>query len=158
MFAEFDRIMAGHDGSRPVAPKDLNTICFVVDRVARQTALPTQEVWDYMVFGEYYWMPYVYAVTNGKGKYKIGQTSDPETRISSLQVGSPDRLTMIRWIECLPCTERKIHRHLEKYSIGGEWFKNSKRVKRVIELIANKNAKELYELCGIRYSNAESRP
>lgn len=60
-------------------------------------------------------------------RVKIGSTSDPQTRLSTLQIGSPEKLRLIGTIPCHDSTEARsreseLHRLFKRVGIHGEWF------------------------------------
>jgi len=67
----------------------------------------------------------VYFISNGNGAVKIGQTKGPlETRMTSLQVGSPNRLYLVAAVATgrLDAIEKKLHKLLAGKRMTGEWF------------------------------------
>jgi hypothetical protein len=70
---------------------------------------------------------YIYWIQQATTGYtKIGVSVDPYKRLSSLQVASPTRLTLIhkkRYNNCdLYEIEKRIHRQYKEYHVLGEWF------------------------------------
>lgn len=74
---------------------------------------------------------FVYIVgSRREGPLKIGRASAPKSRLSTLQTGNPEPLTVF-W--CYPCPcgaliEPLIHRILRKHRRQGEWFNVSVEV------------------------------
>lgn len=69
---------------------------------------------------------FIYIVQcNELNKVKIGRTNNPETRIKSLQTGSPAELHLVATIECDPMRETILHRAFESVHSHGEWFNTS---------------------------------
>jgi hypothetical protein len=67
---------------------------------------------------------YVYFVKNGRKKLvKIGSAYDIEKRMSSLQISSPNPLTLLGFIEADETAERDLHRRFKKQRVRGEWFR-----------------------------------
>ncbi len=69
---------------------------------------------------------YVIGEENG-GSVKVGISSKPKKRLSSLQVGNPNRLSIIYTIGPLDrrdveVLERKTHSRYGMYRKSGEWF------------------------------------
>lgn len=56
------------------------------------------------------------------GPTKIGFAADVEARIRGLQTGNPDQLHLITSIPGTLEEETRIHRHLRKERVRGEWF------------------------------------
>ena len=67
---------------------------------------------------------YVYFVQADDQYYKIGGTSNLESRIKSLQVASPNDLKLIAWLEIndWPEKEKQVHKYFDDKKIHGEWF------------------------------------
>lgn len=64
------------------------------------------------------------------GLIKIGHADCSRTRLSGLQVGSPDKLTLLGFIlsEDAEELERDIHRHFRSLHVRGEWFRASREL------------------------------
>jgi Meiotically up-regulated gene 113 len=82
---------------------------------------------------------FIYFVRQGdRGPVKIGITNEAPPfgdRLSDLQVGNPERLSVIHFIRGADKElEREIHRRLEKHRIRGEWFKPSGAVYALVDL------------------------
>ena len=60
------------------------------------------------------------------GTFKVGRSSDVQTRLKQLQTGSPYDLRIVLVLENQGHREREIHRRLHGYegqsADGGEWF------------------------------------
>jgi hypothetical protein len=69
--------------------------------------------------------PVVYFISNGRGRVKIGMTSDIQARVSSLQVGNHEALTVLRLVDGSAATERWFHKRFASLWITGEWFRYS---------------------------------
>lgn len=67
---------------------------------------------------------YVYFVQADGQHYKIGGTSNLESRIKNLQVASPNDLKLIAWIEINDWQEKEkqVHEYFDDKKIHGEWF------------------------------------
>lgn len=69
---------------------------------------------------------YLYIIEDGSA-YKIGYSSDPNKRLSTLQVGNRSKLRLLYIVE-FECkalaylAEVEVHTLLKEYSIRGEWF------------------------------------
>jgi DNA-binding XRE family transcriptional regulator len=84
-------------------------------------------------------LKYVYIISNGLGANKVGISKNPSNRLASLQTSSPSRLTLVYHKE-VPAgmallAEKIIHKKLEKYNIGFEWF--SAEIQTIILVIEN---------------------
>jgi Meiotically up-regulated gene 113 len=53
---------------------------------------------------------------------KIGRGNDPESRMRTLQIGSPYELEFMGAFEATPAEEGRLHTILEQYRYRGEWF------------------------------------
>lgn len=71
---------------------------------------------------------YVYFIKDEKSNaVKIGKANDIEVRLSELQVGNPNKLNVINYIECLKeedakYIEKVLHQKYKELRIQGEWF------------------------------------
>lgn len=70
---------------------------------------------------------FIYVIEGEGGKHKIGVSSDPIRRISTLQTGSPVPLkfSFIAVAPDMPASyfiESQAHELLQKYNTSGEWF------------------------------------
>lgn len=66
----------------------------------------------------------LYFIRMGKsGPVKIGFSKNPNKRLESLQISSPERLIIIRVVEGTMWGERAAHRAFQKYRLHGEWFR-----------------------------------
>lgn len=56
---------------------------------------------------------------------KIGRSKNVRERISSLQIGNPNKITLIAQYECYNSVglESIAHKKYENHCVGGEWFK-----------------------------------
>ena len=67
----------------------------------------------------------VYVVKHEHGYVKIGEAQNPTNRLSSLQIGSPYRLSLFTVIEIggdSPAVESTLHEIYRRHRIRGEWF------------------------------------
>ena len=74
---------------------------------------------------------------NKKGPVKIGYTENLKTRITDLQVASPNKLILLGTVGGDRYVEKQIHQHLRFYHIGGEWFRASSFVLEYIYSLPN---------------------
>lgn len=71
-------------------------------------------------------LPRIYFVQAASGPIKIGfTTKTPESRLSELQVGSFEELTLMGAMPGSQRQELEIHRRFEHLRIRGEWFRAS---------------------------------
>jgi hypothetical protein len=76
----------------------------------------------------------LYVIQEGDdGALKIGVSGDPSVRLARLQIGNPRPLTLLQDFPVPAGTERRLHRILRPYCLGGEWFANTREVWAVIE-------------------------
>lgn len=64
----------------------------------------------------------VYFVQDARGFVKIGFSTDPLSRIMSLQTAHASRLVILRIIDGGPITERWLHKRYAPLRASGEWF------------------------------------
>jgi hypothetical protein len=69
---------------------------------------------------------YLYVIGDGRD-FKIGISKDVASRLSVLQVGNPQKLYVVfvggKHTEMIARSmEKWMHKHLEEYSVRGEWF------------------------------------
>ena len=81
----------------------------------------------------------------GDGPVKIGYALNPEKRFQEVQTCNHDKLTLLHVVPGAYSLETKIHNHLKKYNIHGEWFRSDPKV---MEYIQNINLPD-YETDGI---------
>ena len=69
------------------------------------------------------------------GPIKIGKTrGNPYNRLSAIQVGHPDTIKMLGWIE--DDCEEELHAKFESFRYRGEWFHESEELLKFIRLNA----------------------
>lgn len=84
---------------------------------------------------------WVYFIANeSSGAIKIGYSSDPEKRLSDLQVASPAKLRLIGRIPGGAELERQLHQKFWSLRLNGEWFKYEDELVRYIESIQSDTA------------------
>jgi len=71
---------------------------------------------------------FVYVMESDGGFYKVGISNSPKTRKKELQTGNPCDIEIYDYYEVLPHfsskdVESRIHKRLDAYRVGGEWFK-----------------------------------
>lgn len=67
------------------------------------------------------------------GAIKIGVSTNPHTRVRSLDIGSPNGVVIIAVIPGEIQTEREMHNKFAQYRIKGEWFSPSDELLDFIE-------------------------
>jgi DNA-binding XRE family transcriptional regulator len=70
----------------------------------------------------------IYFVQSESGLIKIGHSSSVKTRLVSLQVDNPERLTLLAEIKGSRKTEQEIHNKFSHLKVRGEWFKSDKQI------------------------------
>lgn len=71
--------------------------------------------------------PGVYVIQSGD-LFKIGLTKDLKSRLIALQIGSTNKLEIVKWLPRhtfreAKALERELHRKFDAVFIRGEWFK-----------------------------------
>jgi hypothetical protein len=80
---------------------------------------------------------FVYFVQAGEsGPIKIGRAQSPTFRLPNLQVGNHERLRLLAVVPGGPIMEAALHRYFGKGRLGGEWFKPTPRLVRLIAEIS----------------------
>lgn len=65
----------------------------------------------------------VYVIRSGR-HVKIGYTKNaPKSRLSYLQIGSAEKLTLVATIQGSPALEKRLHVHFADLRANGEWFR-----------------------------------
>lgn len=78
----------------------------------------------------------IYFIQQGAdGPIKIGHTTNPRTRIPTLQTGSPVRLRLLKTIPGGRSRESQIHGQLSGYRLEGEWFSPAPAVWKLVNTI-----------------------
>lgn len=79
---------------------------------------------------------FVYFITDGdRGTVKIGFSTDPKSRMASLQTSTPSKLELLATIEGDMQTERQLHQRFAEYRVSGEWFRLADDLVEFIESI-----------------------
>jgi len=102
---------------------DLNTVS---KQIQKQRVMPTDQN--------------VYAISvkdDPSALVKFGFSCSVNTRLDSLQIGSPVRLEVVAHCRGLRHHEKMIHRYLSRERVYGEWFRRSERSDQVIAAIAS---------------------
>ena len=76
----------------------------------------------------------IYAIRMGNF-VKFGRAGSAEQRIRDLQIGCPEKLSLIACIEANAAVETRIHRALKPLNVQGEWFRLAEEAEQVVELI-----------------------
>lgn len=68
---------------------------------------------------------FIYVMQSGKDKYKVGISVNPLSRLTSVQTGSSDKVSVIftYWSDEPFYYEKLFHQKFADYQIIGEWFK-----------------------------------
>ncbi len=66
----------------------------------------------------------IYFIQCATGPIKIGHGTNVEYRLSNLQMGNPNRLTLLTWFPCADPqqTEVELHERFTAHRLRGEWF------------------------------------
>ncbi len=92
---------------------------------------------------------YVYFI-HGADKIKIGCASDPESRLRSLQCGSPVPLTIIALMRGSRRDERSLHRRFCHIRSHGEWYHPADELLDHIAKVANYDIRCISTINGLR--------
>ena len=67
---------------------------------------------------------YVYVISAGEDRQKVGMAANPIDRLNSLRTGSPTKLTLahIEEVEDARVIERRAHEMMASCRVHGEWF------------------------------------
>ena len=69
----------------------------------------------------------IYAIRQGdSGPIKFGVAGNPRARLSELQTGNPERLSLLVQVDLPDHCERQIHGWLREERLVGEWFHGDK--------------------------------
>lgn len=88
--------------------------------VAMETTLGRGDRQRYVMTAS--WPTRVYFVLSEVGRIKIGVAEDPESRLRTLQVGSPVELWLAAHIPGDDWVERALHEVFKTSCVRGEWF------------------------------------
>ena len=83
----------------------------------------------------------IYFVGNGKGQVKIGYSKDPQSRLLSLQTGSPYPLELLAVKPGGQNAEVELHTKYADDRLEGEWFQSTPALEREISIL-----QEIYPL------------
>jgi len=96
-------------------------------------------------------MSFVYIIRSGdQGAYKIGVTNDIERRIINLQIGNPNKLHLIAFIDFgtrkrALYVEKMMHKFHKRHHIRGEWFSRKIDLKGVDKYFKSSFKKQMKE-------------
>jgi hypothetical protein len=68
-----------------------------------------------------------------EGRIKVGYSRDPESRIKELSTGAPAKLTLLGRVDGSRKLESAIHRALRNCRESGEWFRDYRAVRVVMQ-------------------------
>lgn len=75
--------------------------------------------------------PYVYVVSDGRGRLKVGKTQNLPSRLRTLRTSAPE-LEVVREIEGYTGVERALHKLLAPHRIAREWFHDNIETRQLI--------------------------
>lgn len=82
----------------------------------------------------------VYFVEDQSRRVKIGYTAKQvDRRIQSLQIGNPERLTLLGVMPGGPIVESSVHRKFAHCHIRGEWYHMNEEISEYIQAINEKS-------------------
>lgn len=79
----------------------------------------------------------IYFISDGKGHIKIGFAVEAKKRLSTLQCGHPDSLSIVATMPGNRHVEKGLHTRFRKEHVRGEWFKNSGELATFLLRMAN---------------------
>lgn len=82
----------------------------------------------------------------GSSHIKIGYASDLMSRLSALQVGTPNNLVMIAVFEGSKLSESLLHRRLIDQNIRGEWFNGEKVISLLKDIVIDDKLRKSFYL------------
>lgn len=67
---------------------------------------------------------FIYLLKSENGKYKIGRTTQPVSRIKQIQSNTPFKIQLVHLFEVRKARkiEKEIHAIFKEFLIAGEWF------------------------------------
>lgn len=79
---------------------------------------------------------YIYFIGDTKANMvKIGISTTPEKRLSSLQTSTPNRLVFLAITEGNEKKEKELHQRFKRYRKSGEWFELSDEIQQMINAL-----------------------
>lgn len=98
--------------------------------------------------GRHYTHIYAVEPVDG-GNIKFGRATNVKSRFSGIQTGSPVKLRLLGSALLPVEVELAIHQHLEADHSHGEWFLPTGATRKVADLLASGQTRELVELLGL---------
>lgn len=93
--------------------------------------MPINLIGNFVSFEKPKRSPSIYFIRDGRA-IKIGIASDPENRLSGLQVGNPRQLKLLGSFKGTAFDESCLHRQFGRYCIRGEWFRDHPELRETI--------------------------
>ena len=88
----------------------------------------------------------IYAIgTTQHGFIKFGLSANPGPRLLELQVGCPLELVLLASAPWPSVLETRVHEFLERFSVRGEWFKDSEQCRFVVACIRDNDQERFSE-------------
>jgi hypothetical protein len=88
--------------------------------------------------------PAVYFIKSGDdGLIKIGWTNDVDSRLATLQTGSPEVLSLLALVIGAQADERRLHQKFAHLRVRGEWFQDCAEIREYIRAIGRGEVEEL---------------
>lgn len=90
----------------------------------------------------------LYFIQCATGPIKIGHTSNTDNRLSNLQMGNPNLLTLLAWVmvDDAPAVEKMLHERYREHWIRGEWFSPAPEILELAKKCATIQANAVSEL------------
>jgi hypothetical protein len=73
------------------------------------------------------------------GRFKVGISKDPESRVKNLNVGNPEKLSLVAVFKATEfgyLSETKAHEALKDYRLKGEWFSKDAPIHKITQQAA----------------------
>lgn len=94
---------------------------------------------------------YIYAIGPHKGNsVKIGRAKNVHARLSHIQAGNPEELSILGAIVGLDFVETVLHIAFEDYRIRGEWFRREGAVEDLIDYMRRGAASKIWDMVRVR--------
>lgn len=93
----------------------------------------------------------VYFIGCATGPIKIGHGRNVEYRLSNLQMGNPNQLTLLTWFPCDNAAqlEAELHERFAAHRLRGEWFAPAPELLELVRSIHRKRANVVCNVLGL---------
>lgn len=86
---------------------------------------------------------FIYAVSDGEGRVKIGWSADPVRRLTEINVYCPLQVTLLGVIEATKEHEAETHDLLAPWCVSGEWFRHEGPVAEFVSMLPKPQPKPI---------------